>query len=557
MTNWDIARVLMDVKLLLLLKGKRNLASVYEKSAYSIAAMECPVENKEDIFFLPEAIKSDVEEILTGEVPSFKKDLESQLSKGLIMLSKLPYLSPENATMLYRTLGIDSISDLSRALRKHEIRDKSGFGTRFEEQVRKSLLLYNKENRELSLFEGFSYANSIRNLLLKKGLKHVEVAGSIRRGKEKVNNLNLVVSGHNTPDLIKNCLTYKKVEKENKFKLYLKDPHNVQIKFIIVPEKYFSSAFIYYTGSKLHNQKLKNIAMVKGFDISQEGYILVQGTSEKAVYEKLGLQYIPPEIREGEEEIELAKRNALPRLVEYSDIKGDLHIHSNFSDGTSSIDEIREEAIYHNYQYIAITDHSDSLKVANGLSKRRLLKEMNIVDKLNREGEITILKGSEIEINRKGELDFDDSFLQKLDVRLAAMHTGFDKTNTVNTMRLKKVLSNKYVNILAHPMGRLVSIRDGFSFNIGTVFDYARKNDIALEVNVFPKRMDLSVSLIKQAKRSGVQYFSVGTDSHNVGHLNFMRYGVKLLRRAYLTKEEVINTFELDELRGFLWAKRH
>ncbi len=557
MTNWDIALNLMDLKLLFLLSGKRHLASIYEKSAYSVAAMDYPIESKEDVLFLPESVRLDIAEILIGETPSSKKNLEAHLPRGLIILSKLPNLRPESIAMLYKTLGVDSISDLSKVLKTDRIKNRGGFGARFEERVRKSILLYNRKNRELSLFEGFSYANSIRSLLLKNGLKHIEVAGSIRRGKEKVSNINFVVSDSNAVNLIKSSMNYKNVEKENEFMLSIKDLNNVRIEFLIVPEQYFASAFMYYTGSKLHNLKIRNIAKNRGFEVASEGYILIEEGNEKIIYKKLGLQYIPPEIREGNEEIDLAERGELPLLVNYSDIKGDLHVHSNFSDGTNSIGEIKEEAIYHNYQYIAITDHSASLKVANGLTKDRLLKEMDVINKLNKEDEITLLKGSEIEIDRKGNLDFNDSILRNLDVCLAAMHTGFNETGDVNTMRLRNALSNRYINILAHPMGRLVSVRDGFSFNVETILDYAKKNNIALEINVFPKRMDLSVNLIKQARNFGVKYFSIGTDSHNVGHLNFMHYGVKILRRAYLTKEELVNTFELDELRRFLCIKRH
>ncbi len=556
MTNWEIYLNLMDVRRMLLLKKERSLASLYEKSAYSVAAMDKQVKGRGDLLFLPERVASDIEELFfSGGTFSFKKHLEEEIPKGLLMISGLPGIKPESALKLYNTLGIDSISDLRKKI--GALRKRSDFGVRFEEQVRKSLLLYEKDYRELTLFEGFSYGNSIKSLLSESGVEKIEVAGSVRRGKETVNNINFVVSGKNTKEIIKKAVSYKKIEKEREEFIVLKDLRNVRLLFLIVPEKYFYSALVYYTGSRSHVNKLKDIAKAKGFSVSKNGYVLAEVSDEEEFYSMIGLQYIPPEIREGEEEIDLAERNAIPNLINESDIRGDLHVHSNFSDGTNSLSEIAEEGIYKGYDYVAITDHSGALKIANGLSEERLLKETEIIDKINKEGEITILKGSEVEILKDGSLDFTNEVLKKLDLVLAAMHTGFDEDSIANNIRVEKALSNENSNILAHPTGRLVSMRNGFSLDMGALFELAKKNNVVLEVNVFPKRMDLSASLVKQAIRAGVKFFSVGTDSHNVGHMNFMRYGVKILRRAWLTPENVINTFDTQELKGFLCEKRH
>ncbi len=556
MTNWEIYLNLMDVRRMLLLKKERSLASLYEKSAYSIAAMDKQVKGRGDLLFLPERVASDIEELFfSGGTFSFKKHLEEEIPKGLLMISGLPGIKPESALKLYNALGIDSISDLRKKI--GVLRKRSDFGARFEEQVRKSLLLYEKDYRELTLFEGFSYGNSIKSLLSESGMEKIEVAGSVRRGKETVNNINFVVSGKNAKEIIKKVVSYKKIEKEREEFIVLKDLRNVRLLFLIVPEKYFYSALVYYTGSRSHVNKLKDIAKAKGFSVSKNGYVLAEVSDEEEFYSMIGLQYIPPEIREGEEEIDLAERNAIPNLINESDIRGDLHVHSNFSDGTNSLSEIAEEGIYKGYDYVAITDHSGALKIANGLSEERLLKETEIIDKINKEGEITILKGSEVEILKDGSLDFTNEVLKKLDLVLAAMHTGFDEDSIANNIRVEKALSNENSNILAHPTGRLVSMRNGFSLDMGALFELAKKNNVVLEVNVFPKRMDLSASLVKQAIRAGVKFFSVGTDSHNVGHMNFMRYGVKILRRAWLTPENVINTFDTQELKGFLCEKRH
>jgi len=561
MTNWEIALNLMDVKVLLSLQGDRRLASAYEKSAFSIAALEQNINSVGDIQFLPERIRADVDELMrTGEL-SFKKELESLIPKGLRMIGNLPEMRPDNAVKIYEALGVDSISDLKRIVANGKIRDAKGFGARVEEQVRKSLLAYEKGRKTLTLFEGFSYGNSIRNLLKENGIETVEIAGSVRRGKEVVNNINIVIGTQKDPEvvktLIKRNISFKRIIKEVEEKLYLLDDRNTELRFFIVKEPYFFSALAYYTGSKIHTEKVKRIAKIKGFTIARQGYIDFPFKSEEDLYKNLSLQYIPPELREGNGEIEIASKNLLPRLVTYEDIKGDLHTHTDFSDGTNSLYDMVEEAIFHGYEYFAITDHSESARVANGLNARRLLKQMKIIDKMNKNGEISILKGSELEIRKDGKIDYLDGLLNSLDIRVGGMHTGFEDNKQESTMRILSALSSGFIDILAHPTGRLIPVREGFRLDMEKVFEYAVKYNVALESDVFPNRMDLSSNLIKQARNFGVRYFSIDTDSHNAGHLNFMKYGVKILRRAGLKKENVINTFEKSELKKWLSARKH
>ncbi len=559
MTNWDIACIFLDTKQLLLLKRKWALASIYEKSAYSIIAMEDSIHSSEDVPFLPEPVREDVNEILYKGNSSLRERLEKEIPKGMQILARLPGIRASDVLRLYNIMNIDSVTSLSKAVNSGRIQSNREFGTRMEEQLRKSLFLYQKSKKELSLFEGYNYGRSIVLLLKANGIERVEIAGSIRRGKDKVNNINLVVlgDGESVKSTIKNHIPYKRIEKETTESISLKDKRNISLKFLIVKEPYFASALIYYTGSKMHNIRIKEIALSKGFKCSKKGYFLIKGKTERDVYSQLGMQYIPPEIREGEEEIDLALHYSLPHLIQDTDIKGDLHVHSNFSDGTNPLKEIKEEGFFHRYEYIAITDHSESLKIANGLSRERLLKQMQIIDRMNKEKDFPILlKGSEIEINRDGSLDYGDSIFSKLDFVLCAMHSGFDDSADKNTLRLVNALSNKFVNVLAHPTGRMIGIRQGYPVNLMKVFEAAAENNVALEVNLFAKRMDLSSGLIRQAKRMGVKYFSVGTDAHNVGHLNMMSYGGKVLRRAWLKKEDVINTLSIKELKEFLWKKK-
>lgn len=561
MTNWEIALNLMDVKVLLSLQGDRGLASMYEKSAFSVAALERNISSVEDVLFLPDRVRADVDELIrTGEL-SFKKDLESLIPKGLRMIGNLPEMRPDNAVKIYEVLGVDSISDLRHIITSGKMKSVKGFGTRVEEQVRKSLLAYEKGKKTLTLFEGFSYGTSVRNLLKEDGIEKIEIAGSVRRGKGIVNNINIVIGTNKDVEFVKSVIKknigFKRISRESGEKLYLIDKRNTELRFLIVKEPYFYSALSYYTGSKAHNERIKHIAKIKGFKITREGYIDFPFSSEEDLYKNLSLQYVPPELREGEEEIEAASKNLLPDLITYEDIKGDLHIHTDFSDGTNSLYDMVEEAIFHGYEYLAITDHSESAKVANGLNSQRLLKQMKIIDKMNKNGEITLLKGSELEIRKDGTIDYTDSLLNSLDIRVGGMHTGFEDGKAESTKRVLSVLSSGFIDILAHPTGRLIPVREGFKLDMEKIFDYAIKYNVALETDVFPNRMDLSSNLIKQAYNFGVRHFSIDTDSHNAGHLNFMKYGVKILRRAGLKKENVINTFEKSELKKWLSARKH
>jgi DNA polymerase (family 10) len=387
----------------------------------------------------------------------------------------------------------------------------------------------------------------------------IKLAGSVRRGKEIINNIDFVVAANKDKFIkaVEEIVSVKKLEKETQNLISIKDKDNIILNFYFVPEKYIYSALIYYTGSKTYNKIINEIGTVKGFQISKDGYLLINGQNEEEIYQKLGMQYTPPEIREGEEEIDLALSNSLPELINDRDIKGDLHIHSNFSDGTNSIREIKDEGSYKNYAYIAITDHSQSLKIARGVSKERLLKEFEIIDKINMEGdEPLILKGIESEINMDGALDLEKEVNKKLDIVIGALHI-FSQTNYENTQRVKKAIESRLINLLAHPTGRIIHIREPIPLNFDDISRAASKNNVALEINLFPNRIDISSGLVKQAKRNGLKYFSIGTDAHNTGHLNFMEYGIKILKRSWIKSEELINTFELKELKEFLWNRKH
>jgi DNA polymerase (family 10) len=556
MTNWDIANILLQTKLLLLLRGEKELAAKYENAAYTIGILDYPANDK-GIAFLPEIIQSDIQEILNTGNCEAKETLEKEIPKSLRGIANLPGMRAPDAIKLYEKLQIDSINDLKKAVSSGEIKEKKEFGTRFEEQLRRSLIEYERDFKELTLFEGYTYAKSIMMFLNKDFT--IKLAGSVRRGKELVNNIDFVVAGDKEKfkKTLNELISIRKTGKENQNFVSIKDKYNIILNFYFVPHEYFYSALIYFTGSKIYSKMLNEIGKVKGFNISKEGYLLIEGQDEKQIFEKLGMQYTPPEIREGEEEIDLALSNSLPELIDEKDIKGDLHIHSNFSDGTNSIREIKNEASFKNYTFIAITDHSQSLKIARGVSKEKLLKEFEIIDKINMDGdEPVLLKGIEAEINMDGTLDVEMDLEKKFDIIIGALH-AFSQTNYENTERVKKAIESGLINVIAHPTGRIIHVREAMPLNFDEISKAASKNRVTLEINLFPNRIDLSSGLVKEARRNGLKYFSIGTDAHNTGHLNFMEYGIKILRRSWVKREELINTFELKELREFLWNRKH
>lgn len=555
MTNWEITNNLLHVKTLLELTHKYKLASLYEHAAYTISILDHPLD-AQNLLFLPEGVREDVHEILTTGSFSLKDNLEKGIPKSLRQVASLPGLRIENAIKLYNSLKIESLADLKRAINDGTIKNNREFGQRFEEQLRRILIQFEKDPREVTIFEGYSYSKSLI-ISLKNTLK-IHSAGSIRRGKEIANNINFVVCG----DIEK---SKSKIEKfievknstTNMNTLTIKDKQNIVLKFHSAPEEYFYSALLYFTGSKLHNKVVNEIAKSKGIKTSKDGYLLINAKSEEEVYEKLGMQYIPPEIRESEEEIELARSFSLPELIKESDIKGDLHIHSDFSDGTSTLREIKEEASLKNYDFIAITDHSQNLKIGRGLPEQKLLKEFAIIDKINKEGDRPfLLKGIEAEIDMKGLLDYKSTLNDKFDIVIGAIHM-FSQTDLQNTDRLKKAIESRRMNVIAHPTGRIIHTREPIPVNLKEVIEVAVQNNVALEINLFPTRIDLSSGLIKEAKSIGARYFSVGSDAHNAGHLNFTDFGIKVLKRAGMKSNEIINNMDTKELKEFLWMSRH
>lgn len=555
MNNWEIAQELKEIKNCLELKEERELASIFEQSYYTVLTLDFPLKDYNEFYFLPEVVAKETSNILSLGYSPLKDNLRKQIPKGLRTIYELPELRPENALKIYEILNVESINDLKKYVFAGKLRTKPEFGKRFEDQLKRSILNYENNRTELTLFEAISYANSIK-LTLKGNLK-IEVAGSVRRGKETVTNLDFVVGGEieNVKKEIQRQIGLSLLRIQDNI-IIARDKNNYELKFHVVPVQYFYSALQYYTGSKSHNNEISQIAKAKKIDTLKEGYLKVHVKTEEELYNILGLQYVPPEIREGNVEIELALKRDLPTLVAIEDIKGDLHVHSNFSDGLNTIDELKEEASYLKYEYLAITDHSQLLYHAHGLSKERLLKQMEIIYRINKLNEgLLLLKGIESDITDEGKLDIDEEEMKKLDIIIGALH-NFSQDKYKNTFRVKNAIKQG-VSILAHPTGRIYRVRPPIPLDIEEIINESIKYGVALEINLFPNRMDLSSELIKLARKNGLKRFAAGTDAHNLGHLSFMKFGIKILRRAWIEPKELLNTYNRSEIKEELWTMKH
>ena len=385
----------------------------------------------------------------------------------------------------------------------------------------------------------------------------INFAGSLRRKKETIGDIDILVTSQKPEKIMKTFTSLPQVreilvEGPTKSSIVTKDDIHVDVR--VVEPISFGAALQYFTGSKAHNIKLRELAIKRGLKINEYGVYnfetgqRVAGEEEEEVYRILDLPFIPAELREDRGEIEAAQENRLPQLVEYTQIKGDLHCHSQWSDGVHTIKQMAEAAKEKGYKYIAITDHSQSLKFAGGLTEERFKEQIEEIRKLNRElDDFTVLTGIEVDIKTDGSLDFSDEILSKLDVVIAAIHSGFKQESKIITERIIKAMQNRFVNIIAHPTGRLIGYRESYQVDINEMIKVAAETGTVLEINAHPERLDLNDVYCHMAKDRGVQ-LAIETDAHSIDGLEFMNLGVDVARRGWLEEKDIVNTLPLDEL---------
>ncbi len=573
MQNSEIAKVFHEIAELLEVSGE-NIFKIraFEKATQTAESYS---ENLEDIYKKGgikaleeiEGIGLSTAEIIEDLIKHGKSkrhsDLLKKFPKGFIKLLEIPGVGPKTALLLNKKFKIESVEDLEKALKKGLLSNIPGFKEKKQENIRKGLELKKKVAGRFLISEATEYAEALKSGIEKlKDADDVLVAGSLRRGKETIGDIDILVVSKKPKSIMEAFVKLPLVSRilaqgETKSSVVLKN--GMQADLRVVPRKSFGAASHYFTGAKDHNIHIRQMAQKKGWKVNEYGIFdskgrQIGGETEEEMFVKFGLKFIPPELREMRGEFEASKQNKLPDLIDLSDIKGDLQMHTKYSDGANTIEEMAEHAKKLGYSYIAITDHTKSTRIAGGLTEKEFLGELKYIEKLNSKG-FKILKGVELDILKDGSLDYSDAVLKECDVVIAAIHSNFKMPRKQITERIIKALKNKYVNILSHPTGRLIGKRDPYEVDIDELFKAAADTGTHLEINSQPDRLDLSDVHAKKAKEMGI-LLSIDTDAHSASQLEYMRFGVMTARRGWLEKKDAINTLPLNGLLKKLYQKR-
>ncbi len=489
-----------------------------------------------------------VEYLETGGMARLREALAA-VPAGLLELLEIPGLGGKTVHLMQEELGIKGLSDLKRVIADGSLAGLRGMGAKKVDNIRRGIETRDRVRERISIYEASLIADAVVAHLAESPLVgRVAAAGSLRRMKETVGDIDILATGRDGAAIIRRFAASPETvrvlaEGGTKGSILVRTGSTErQVDLRIVKESEYGAALLYFTGSKDHNIKLRGMAKDRGQKISEYGIFKgtkrLAGKTEEDVYRVLGLPWIPPEMREDRGEIELALEGRLPAIVDAKDIRGDLHVHTNASDGTMTLGEVAERAKALGYAYVAICDHSRSVKYAHGLSLERLSNQMREIDRLNRgEKGFRLLKGSEVDILADGSLDLPDEVLAKLDFVVAAVHSGFRKNVTA---RMLKAMENPFVTTIAHPTGRLISGREGYDVDIDKVLNGAKKHGKALELNAYFDRLDLDDRNLMKAREMGVR-ISIGTDTHGPGGLEMMRFGVGVARRAWLGRRDILN----------------
>jgi DNA polymerase (family 10) len=510
-----------------------------------------------------ETIAERIEEFIkTGEI-KYLKELKKKAPVDVSSLTAIEGLGPKKIKELYSKLGIKTVDDLEKKAKEGKIKGLDGFGEKTEQNIIKGIQFFKQSGKRMALGSAYIIAETIKNQIKNlKGVRRVEIAGSLRRMRETVGDIDLLAVIENKKD-VKSAMEYFtamdgviSVHAKGKTKSSVRTREGIDVDLRILPEESFGAGLIYFTGSKEHNIKLRKIAISKKLKLNEYGLFknksLIAGKDEQKVYASLGLKFIPPEIREGVNEIETAKANRLPVLIEEKDIVGDLQIQTNWTDGENSIMEYAEEAIKRGLKYILITDHSKRLTVARGLDERRLREQGKEIDKINkiiadRGDDFRILKGIECDILKDGTMDLSDDALAQLDIVGASVHSYFNLPVIAQTERLVRAMENKNVDIIFHPTTRVINQRKPLDLDMSLVMDVALKSGVILEIDAYPDRLDLKDEYIKECVARGIK-LSIDSDAHSVKHLDYLKFGVSQARRGWAEKKDIVNTLPVEEL---------
>jgi len=569
MKNTAIAKVFYDVGDLLELKGENPFKiRAYQRAARAIEHLPKEIEimlrEGQDLKSIPgvgEAIAKKITGLLaTGKLEYYEK-LRAEFPPGISTLLEIPGVGPKTAMRLTQELGVNSVEELERAIRDGRVARLFRMGEKTAENIFHQIEALRRKDQRIPIGEALPLVEEIfEGLRAIPGVKNLTPAGSLRRFQETVGDIDLMGTADNPRQVIEAFTRLPQVAQvlgQGETKASVIVAGGLQVDLRMVEHERFGSLLQYFTGSKQHNIALRERFHRQGLKLSEYGITdLATGkeqtfATEEAFYQRLGLQYIPPEIRDGGEEIDRAARGNIPTLVEGSDIKGDFHVHTNWSDGHSPLEEMAQAARARGYHYLAITDHSAGRGIAQGLSVERVLAQIEEVQKLNQGlKDIYILTGTEMDIRADGSLDLPDEVLARLDVVVAAVHSSMGQEQEKMTRRVLGALENPHVDILAHPTCRLLGEREPVHIDLEAVFKKAAEKGKALEINAMPARLDLKDIHIRRARELGAKLL-IGTDAHSPEQLDFMRFGVGLARRGWCQARDIINTWPLEEVKAF------
>ena len=564
MQNKEIANIFNEIADMLSIeetKTSKFEVRAYRNAALTIDTLQEPIEDIykgggiEALMKLPgigKGLAEKIAEYIDQGMISKHEELKKRYPINFSELTQLEGMGAKRAVMLYKSIGVKDIASLSKAIGEHKIRSLQGFGEKSEALLKESIKLHESSRGRILLGDVLPIAESMIAKMAASGLfKKVVLAGSTRRMRETVGDIDILAISSKPEKGMDYFVSMEDVGKvivqgPTKSTVWLKIGISCDLR-VIKPES-FGAAQQYFIGSKEHNIEVRKIAIKKGYKLNEYGLFgadgkIIASSDESDIYAKLGMEYPPPEMREARGEVELALRHRLPKLVELQDIKGDMHTHTIETDGANTIEEMAEAAMQNGLGYFAATNHTKSLRIAHGMNDRQFIEFFKRIDKLNDKlaGRIEILKGAEIDILKDGKLDLDAKTIKAMDCPIGAVHSAFNMDKKAMTNRVIKAMDSGLMRIFAHPTGRVINEREGYDIDLEKIAEAAERDNVILEINSFPNRLDLNDTNILRLSKYKIM-FSIDTDSHRTSHFKFLRYGIGTARRGWLEKGRILNT---------------
>lgn len=562
MKNREVAEIFRKTAQLLEIKGDNPFRiRAYERAAQTIESLTKDIEELakegklEHLPGIGADLASKIKEILrTGTLTLFE-ELKREIPPVLLTFLEIPGLGPKKVKAIYEKFGITSLEELEKACLQHKIAKLPGFGLKTEENILKGIKLFREKTGRRPLGEVLPLAEEVLKFLKERApLTEIAIAGSLRRKKETVKDIDMLIASREPNEVMKVVVHLPLVEEviafgETKTSVRLKT--GIQMDVRVVEPESWGAALAYFTGSKAHNIRVRELALERGLKINEYGVFRgeerIAGKTEEEVYGAIGLPFIPPELREDRGEIEAALQGRLPKLVTYEDIRGDGHVHSKYSDGTASLEEIMAKAEGMGLSWVAVCDHSQGLKVAGGVPIEELFKKKARIEELNRRSKkVKLIFGAEVDILSDGSLDYPDEVLREIDFVIAAIHTGFQQEEKQITHRLVSAIKHPLVHAISHPTGRVLGEREAYAVNMEVLLETAKAYGKALEINAYYKRLDLNDVYVKACVERGIPLI-IGTDAHFIDQMEYLKYGVSVARRGWCEKKDLLNTLDYDD----------